>query len=52
LGIQLSGHLESIQTNMAQLDGLAPELERSSAALRSVLARHLGGDEYQRVLFD
>jgi CENP-Q, a CENPA-CAD centromere complex subunit len=50
--MQLSGHMDSIQTNMAQLEGLAPELERSSAVLRSVLARHLSAEEYQRVLFD
>ncbi|KAI6784303.1 uncharacterized protein J7T54_004849 [Emericellopsis cladophorae] len=52
LAMQLSGHMDSIRTNMAQLDGLSPQLERSSAALRSVLARQLSDEEYHRVLFD
>ncbi|KAG9257721.1 CENP-Q, a CENPA-CAD centromere complex subunit-domain-containing protein [Emericellopsis atlantica] len=52
LAMQLSGHMDSIRTNMAQLDGLSPQLERSSAALRSVLARHLSAEEYHRVLFN
>lgn len=51
LALQLSGHVDSIKTNLQQAEGLAPQLASSNASLRSVLSRHLDAEQYDRVVF-
>lgn len=50
LAAQLAGHAESMRSNLAQADGILPELGRSRAALQAVLLRHLGQGPYERVV--
>lgn len=42
--------MESIKNNLQQTEGLVPKMASSSAALRSVLLRHLDEEQYDRVV--
>ncbi|KAH6896794.1 CENP-Q, a CENPA-CAD centromere complex subunit-domain-containing protein [Thelonectria olida] len=50
LALQLSGHVDSIHTNLQQGDGITEQLGRSRAALQGVLMRYLEQDAYERVV--
>lgn len=52
LALQLSGHVDSIRSNLQQAEGLVPQLHSSSASLRSVLSRHLDAGQYDKVVLD
>ncbi|OAQ80250.1 kinetochore protein fta7 [Purpureocillium lilacinum] len=47
---QLGGHVESMRANLAQADGVVAQLERSRGALLAALMRHLGAEQYERVV--
>ena len=47
---QLGGHMESMRANLAQADGVVAQLERSRGALLAALMRHLGAEQYERVV--
>lgn len=48
--MQLSGHVESMRANLAQVDGIAPRMDAGRAALRSVLLEHLDQATYDQVV--
>ena len=48
--MQLSGHVESMKTNLAQVDGIVPQMDISRAALRTVLQEHLDQTVYDQVV--
>ncbi len=50
IALQLSGHMDSMRTNLDQTAGLLPKMTSTSAALRSILSRHLDRDQYEKVL--
>ncbi|KAI9903195.1 hypothetical protein N3K66_002547 [Trichothecium roseum] len=50
LAMQLSGHVESMRANLAQVDGIAPRMDAGRAALRSVLLEHLDQATYDQVV--
>ncbi|TFA99434.1 hypothetical protein CCMA1212_008784 [Trichoderma ghanense] len=50
LALQLSDHMESIKTNLQQVDGIVPQLARGRAALQDVLFRYLSQEQYERVV--
>ncbi|KFA79031.1 hypothetical protein S40288_00644 [Stachybotrys chartarum IBT 40288] len=50
LALQLAGHMESIQTNMNQAEGIVPQILKSKADLQNVLLQHLDLAQYQEVL--
>ncbi|KAJ6441835.1 kinetochore protein fta7 [Purpureocillium lavendulum] len=50
LVLQLGGHVESMRANLAQADGLVPQLERGRGALLAALLGHLDRDQYERVV--
>lgn len=41
LALQLSGHMDSIKTNLQQTDGLLPQMASTKSALRLALLQHL-----------
>ena len=47
---QLYNHLDSIQNNVSQFDGLASAMGGSRAALQDVLLRHVGTIRYAQVV--
>jgi hypothetical protein len=50
LALQLSGHMDSIKTNLQQVDGLLPQMAHTKAALRRVLNQHLDQKSYQKAV--
>ncbi|KAI9158591.1 kinetochore protein fta7 [Paramyrothecium foliicola] len=50
LALQLSGHMDSIQTNLQQAKGLVPQIAQSKAALQDLLLRHLESEQYEQVV--
>lgn len=42
--------MESMRANLAQADGVVAQLERSRGALLAALMRHLGAEQYERVV--
>ncbi|KAI5458554.1 CENP-Q, a CENPA-CAD centromere complex subunit-domain-containing protein [Mariannaea sp. PMI_226] len=50
LAVQLSGHVDSIQSNLQQGSGISEQLGRSRAALQGVLMRYLNQESYERVV--
>jgi len=47
---QLYNHLDSIQSNVNQIGGLASAMGSSRAALQDVLFKHLGTTRYTQVI--
>lgn len=50
LGAQVASHMESMRTNLRPLADVLPEITRSRAALRAVLAKYLDGRQYDDVI--
>ncbi|KAF5019204.1 hypothetical protein F66182_8793 [Fusarium sp. NRRL 66182] len=50
LALQLAGHADSIRGNLQQAEGVAPQLNRTKAALKDVLQRYLDGGAYEQVV--
>ncbi|KAH6666498.1 CENP-Q, a CENPA-CAD centromere complex subunit-domain-containing protein [Plectosphaerella plurivora] len=50
LDIQLANHMESLRANLGQVDGVVPEILQSRAALRGLLASHLGAEQLEHVV--
>ena len=48
--MQLSGHVDSIKTNLQQADGVADGIERARAAVQEVLLKHLTQEQYEKVV--
>lgn len=47
---QIGSHMESMKGSLQQIAGVAPAIVKSKAALQQVLLRHLGDEQYERVL--
>lgn len=47
---QLYSHLESIQGNVHQIEGLASAIDGTRAALQDVLFKHIGSKRYEQVV--
>jgi hypothetical protein len=47
---QLYSHLESIQGNVNQVEGLASAMDGSRAALQDVLFKHIGSKRCEQVV--
>lgn len=50
LSRQIGNHMESLKSNLHQVDGVVPAITKSKAALQQVLLKHLGEEQYGRVL--
>ncbi|ODA82076.1 hypothetical protein RJ55_00581 [Drechmeria coniospora] len=50
LALQLSGHVDSMRSNLGQAEGILPKLDRSRAALQAVLLHHLDRAQYESVV--
>lgn len=46
----LGGHVERIQSNMAPVEGVGDQMQRTRAALQAVLAKKLSATAYDRVV--
>jgi hypothetical protein len=47
---QLRNHLENMQSNFSQLEGLVPAMGNIKAAVQDVLLKHVDGDDYEQVV--
>ncbi|KAH7367339.1 CENP-Q, a CENPA-CAD centromere complex subunit-domain-containing protein [Plectosphaerella cucumerina] len=50
LDVQLANHMESLRANLGQVHGVVPEILQSRAALRGLLANHLGAEQLEHVV--
>ncbi|KAL2759840.1 hypothetical protein ACRALDRAFT_2023950 [Sodiomyces alcalophilus JCM 7366] len=50
LGTQVASHMESMRANLRPVADVFPEITRSRAALRDVLAKYLDGPQYDDVI--
>ncbi|OAA60946.1 hypothetical protein SPI_04970 [Niveomyces insectorum RCEF 264] len=50
LATQLSNHMDSLQGNLQQIDGVVPAIAQSKAALRQVLHQHFDPEQYERIV--
>lgn len=50
LSKQIGSHMESMKGNLQQIGGVVPAINRSKAALRQVLTKHLKEEKYSSVL--
>jgi hypothetical protein len=50
LSQQLGSHMESMQGNLQQIGGVIPAISKSKAALQRVMLKHLGEEQYDKVL--
>lgn len=50
LSKQIGSHMESMQGNLQQIDGVVPAISRSKAALQQLIQEHLDEEQYDKVL--
>ncbi|KAM0325308.1 hypothetical protein ACHAQA_007293 [Verticillium albo-atrum] len=50
IGVRVGSHMESLRANLQPVEDVVPEIARSRAALRDVLAQHLEPQQFQEVL--
>ncbi|KAF4126361.1 kinetochore protein Fta7 [Geosmithia morbida] len=50
LALQLSGHVDSMTTNLEQTDGLTARIAEARTALRATLLKHLDPKQYDQVV--
>ncbi|KAM0592554.1 hypothetical protein ACHAP6_001697 [Verticillium nonalfalfae] len=50
IGARLGSHMESLRANLQPVEHVVPEIARSRAVLRDVLAQHLEPQQFQQVL--
>ncbi|CRK20291.1 hypothetical protein BN1723_017861, partial [Verticillium longisporum] len=50
IGARLGSHMESLRANLQPVENVVPEIARSRAVLRDVLAQHLEPQQFQQVL--
>ncbi|CRK27735.1 hypothetical protein BN1708_014951, partial [Verticillium longisporum] len=50
IGPRLGSHMESLRANLQPVEHVVPEIARSRAVLRDVLAQHLESQQFQQVL--
>lgn len=50
LSKQIGSHMESMQGNLQQIDGVVPAISRSKAALQQLMQKHLDEEQYDKVL--
>ncbi|EEY19205.1 predicted protein [Verticillium alfalfae VaMs.102] len=50
IGARLGSHMESLRANLQPVEHVVPEIARSRAVLRAVLAQHLEPQQFQQVL--
>ncbi|KAI3395800.1 hypothetical protein diail_883 [Diaporthe ilicicola] len=50
LSKQIGSHMDSMQGNLQQIDGVIPAISRSKAALQQVVLKHLDEEQYDKLL--
>ncbi|KAL1837411.1 hypothetical protein VTJ49DRAFT_3803 [Mycothermus thermophilus] len=50
LSQQISSHMESMQNNLSQIEGILPAIAKSRAALQGTLCEHLDPEQYEQVV--
>ncbi|KXX79983.1 hypothetical protein MMYC01_202385 [Madurella mycetomatis] len=50
LSQQIGSHMESMRSNLGQIEGVLPAIAKSRAALQAALCRHLEPEQYDQVL--
>ena len=50
LGRQIGSHMESMRSNLGQIEGVVPAIARSRAALQGTLCEFLDAEQYEQVL--
>jgi hypothetical protein len=50
LGQQIGSHMESMRSNLGQIDGVVPAIARSRAALQGMLCEYLEPEQLEQVL--
>ncbi|KAK4202572.1 CENP-Q, a CENPA-CAD centromere complex subunit-domain-containing protein [Triangularia verruculosa] len=50
LAKQIGNHMESMRSNLNQIDGVVPAIQKSKAALQSVLGKYLSEEAYEGVV--
>lgn len=50
LSQQIGSHMESMQSNLQQIGGVVPAINKSKAALQQVMLKHLDEEQYEKVL--
>lgn len=47
---QIGNHMESLRSNLQQIDGVLPAIVKSRAALQGVLHQHLDPAQYEQAV--
>lgn len=47
---QIGNHMESLRSNLQQIDGVLPAIVKSRAALQGVLHQHLDPAQYEQTV--
>ncbi len=50
LGQQIGSHMESMRSNLGQIEGVVPAIARSRAALQGLLCEHLDPEQFEQVM--
>ena len=50
LSQQIGNHMESMRSNLGQIEGVVPAIAKSKAALQGTLCEHLDPEQYEQVL--
>ena len=50
LSQQIGSHMESMRSNLQQIEGVIPGIAKSKGALQAVLHRHLTPQQYDQAL--
>jgi hypothetical protein len=50
LSQQIGSHMESMRSNLGQIEGVVPAIVKSRAALQGTLCEYLDPEQYEQVL--
>ncbi len=50
LSHQIGNHMESMRSNLGQIEGVLPAIAKSRAALQATLCEHLEPEQYEQAL--
>ncbi|KAK3900628.1 hypothetical protein C8A05DRAFT_35716 [Staphylotrichum tortipilum] len=50
LSQQIGNHMESMRSNLGQIEGVLPAIAKSRAALQATLCEHLDPEQYEQAL--